>query len=85
MRFTNRMTSLDLSTGSNVRSYPKKQACGVETTQIYFQNPAKVLQNFRNLGAPCATKLRALGQRALRKSHIVAEDLSEVGSACVSE
>ena len=37
-----------------MRSAPKKQARGVEITQILCQNPAKELQIFRNFGAPRA-------------------------------
>ena len=57
IRCTNRMTSLKLSTGSIVRSDPKKQARGVEITQILCENLAKELQNFRNFGAPCAERI----------------------------
>ena len=39
-------------------------------------NCAKSLQNFRKSGAPRAQKLRALGQRALRILHNVAESSS---------
>ena len=54
MRCENRITSLKLSAGSMVRSDPKKQARGVEITQILCEHLAKELQNFRNFGAPCA-------------------------------
>ena len=57
VRCTNRMTSLKLSTGFIVRSDPKKQARGVEITQILCENLAKELQNFRNFGAPCAERI----------------------------
>ena len=70
---------------SIVRSDPEKQARGVEMTQILFQNPAEVLQIFRNFGAPCAEKVRALGERALRRSLDVAAAIGEVGSAVASK
>ena len=57
MRCANRMTSLKLLTGFIVRSDPKKQARGVEITQILCENLAKELQNFRNFGAPCAERI----------------------------
>ena len=57
MRCANRMTSLKLSAGSMVRSDPKKQARGVEITQILCENLAKELQSFRNFGAPCAERI----------------------------
>ena len=57
MGFENRMTSLKLSARSMVRSDPKKQARGVEITQILRENLAKELQNFRNFGAPCAERI----------------------------
>ena len=79
------MASQKLSIESIVRSDPKELPRGVEMTQILFQNPAKVLQNFRNFGTPCAEKMRAFGQRALRKSFDVFVALGEVESAVGSE
>ena len=44
------------------------------------KNFAKELQNFWDFGMPLAEKLRALGQRALRKSRNVAVALTAVGN-----
>ena len=46
VRCAKRMTSPKLSTGSIVRSDPKKQARGVEITQILCENPAKKIATF---------------------------------------
>ena len=52
-----------------------KREYSVEMTQILRKNRAKNLQNFRKSGTPRAQKLHALGQRALRILHNVAESL----------
>ena len=52
-----------------MRSAPKKQARGVEITQILCQNSAKELQIFRNFGAPCAELIaRTLPELATQNS-----------------
>ena len=79
------MSSLKLSDGSTVSADLKKQARGVKIAQMLWENPANELQNFRNFGAPCAEKVRALGERALRKPLNVAAAIGEVGSAVASE
>ena len=85
VRCANLMASPKLLIKSIVRIDPKNQARGAEMTQILFQILAKIFQNFRNFGAPWAEKMRALGQRALRKSCDVAEAFGEVEIAYGSE
>ena len=81
----NIVPSLQLLIKSSVCSDPKKCASGVEITLNLRKDFAKELQNSRNFGMPLAEKLRAFGQRALRKSRNVAASLSEIESLFRSE
>ena len=76
------VTLLQLWINSEVCSDPKRCASGVEITENLRKNFAKEFQNIRNFGM---LLVRALGQRALRKSRNVAAALGEVENAFGSE
>ena len=70
-----RTAELQSSYSPSRRAFLRKitRETSVEMTQCFRKNRAKNLQNFRKSGTPRAQKLRALGQRALRILHNVAE------------
>ena len=74
------------ATGSIARSDPKKQARGVEITQILCESPGEELQNFRNFGMPLAEKnVCTRPACAAQLSRNVAAALSELGKLFRSE
>ena len=68
-----------------MRSYLKKQARGVEITQILCENLAKELQNFRNLGALRRKNCVYSASVRCEKYRNVAAAVGEVGRLFRSE